>query len=130
MKRLPDWPMRLADYIESRHRMPFAWGSNDCAAFAAGAVHAITGQNVDMIERASAADAARLLASDGLIDRLDAIFGARCAVQFVRRGDIALLDLDGRPTCGVCTGAMVAAPGADGVLLLPKSRTFCGWRVG
>lgn len=43
MTRVEDWPERLAAFIEQRRKMPFAWGSNDCALFAADAVCAITG---------------------------------------------------------------------------------------
>lgn len=43
MHRLHDWPERLAGFLDSRQGEPFAWGSNDCALFAADAVQAITG---------------------------------------------------------------------------------------
>ena len=49
MKRLEDWPERLAAFVEARRAMPFRWGQNDCALFAADAVAAVTG--VDLAER-------------------------------------------------------------------------------
>ena len=38
MKRLEDWPERLAAYVDAHRDTPFRWGQNDCATFAAGAV--------------------------------------------------------------------------------------------
>ena len=39
MQRLHDWPERLAEYLKERVLMPLKWGTHDCCAFAAGAVH-------------------------------------------------------------------------------------------
>lgn len=44
-RRLPDWKPRLAAYLSSCARQPFAEGRHDCALFAAGAVGAMTGND-------------------------------------------------------------------------------------
>lgn len=43
IKRFPDWPERLAAYLESRRNAPFEFGVHDCCTFACDAVKAQTG---------------------------------------------------------------------------------------
>lgn len=43
--RHANWSRRLGDFLKERRSMPFAWGSNDCLAFAGAAVHALTGND-------------------------------------------------------------------------------------
>ena len=45
MTRHPEWPQRLAAYLETRQFAPFVWGSNDCCRFAADGVLAMTGHD-------------------------------------------------------------------------------------
>lgn len=46
MTRCEDWHARLAAYVFDAGRTPFAYGSHDCALFAAGAVEAMTGTDL------------------------------------------------------------------------------------
>jgi hypothetical protein len=46
MKRYHDWQVRFEAFIRECRHVPFAWGSNDCALFAADAVQAITGEHL------------------------------------------------------------------------------------
>ena len=46
--RFPDWPERLAAFLESRRESPKKWGYNDCGMFCADAIEVMTG--VDMAE--------------------------------------------------------------------------------
>ena len=46
MRRTPDWQHKLHDFLVARAKEPFAWGSNDCALFAADAIQAITGEDL------------------------------------------------------------------------------------
>ncbi len=43
--RLDDWTTRLAAYLAERQVMPFEWGVNDCMAFVAKGVEALTGHD-------------------------------------------------------------------------------------
>jgi len=43
LHRLPDWRPRLVSFVNSVRARPFAYGTHDCALFAAGAVEAMTG---------------------------------------------------------------------------------------
>jgi hypothetical protein len=92
MQRLPDWPARLAAHIEAHRALPFAWGTNDCATFAAGAVRAITGQ--DLLPRLvwptrrDAAHALRWLGGlrEAVGQRLPAV-----PLAYAQRGDVLLV---------------------------------------
>ena len=46
MSRLHDWPQRLDRYVAGLCDVPFAWGSADCCQFIAGAIHAVTGDDL------------------------------------------------------------------------------------
>jgi hypothetical protein len=46
LTRLSHWEESLSIYIANSREARFAWGSNDCALFAAGAVRAITGEDL------------------------------------------------------------------------------------
>ena len=46
MTRLHDWPQRLDRYVAGLCDVPFAWGSADCCQFIAGAIHAVTGEDL------------------------------------------------------------------------------------
>lgn len=127
--RNQDWPEALAAYVDSRRDVPFAWGENDCCSWAAGALEAMTGERPPMPEYADERAAARLLREESLRSRVDELYGPEIAPSFAQRGDLVLMDLDGRPTLGVSLGDGVAAPGADGVLVCPLSAAVAAWRV-
>ena len=64
MNKLQDWQLRFEAFIKERQTLPFAWGTNDCAVFAADCVQALTGVDVALPElraHTSELQAARLL---------------------------------------------------------------------
>lgn len=70
-KRYPDWPDRLAAFVHARRRLPFVWGSNDCAIFACDGWLALTGVDLAATFRGrydTAAGAARALRAHGCRD--------------------------------------------------------------
>jgi hypothetical protein len=127
--RREDWPERLSDYLESQRDVPFCWASHSCAAFAAGAVEAMTGQPVEMPRVESARDAVRMLEERSLRDRVDDVFGPEIVPAFARRGDLVLVDLAGRESVAVCIGADAAGPGPDGLVVVPMALVIAAWRV-
>ena len=131
MKRLEDWPERLAAYVDAHRDTPFRWGQNDCATFAAGAVEAITGHPMEVPIVESAQDYARFVADLGALREhaADHLGAPLASPAFARRGDVVLMLLDGRETLGVCIGVEAAAPGASGVLTVPMSAASAAWRV-
>lgn len=136
MTRFPDWPERLAAFIEARRRMPFAWGGHDCAMFAADAVVAITGTDPLALWRGSYADEAGAEAALGglpLAMFMDAALLAagatRVETSMAQRGDFVILDVGNMPTCGVCLGGSVAAPGVDRLHFLPMRLIRQAWAI-
>lgn len=131
MKRLEDWPERLAAYVDAHRDTPFRWGQNDCATFAAGAVEAITGHPMEVPIVESAQDYARFVADLGALREhvTDHLGEPLASPAFAQRGDVVLLLVDGRDSLGVCIGAQVAAPGPTGLLVVPLSRASTAWRV-
>jgi hypothetical protein len=145
LQRLPDWQTRFAALVAARRAVPFAWGSNDCAAFAADAVAALTGQDVAPAELrgevlgalADSADAAidaraiRLLRRNGGLAVLaSAVLGEQRAPVFATVGDIVLLDNAGREILAVCNGATAFAPGPRGLAVTDMSGAIGCWKVG
>lgn len=41
--RKPEWQQLLHEFLLTRRKQPFAWGTNDCALFAADAIQSFTG---------------------------------------------------------------------------------------
>lgn len=132
MTRLENWPSLLAAFVESRIEAPFVWGVNDCCAFAARAVEVITGREVfaDWATYADAAGAARVVQSAGGVDAIaDRVLGARIAAAFAQRGDVVLVEIDGRQSLAVCLGQVYAAPGVERLAFIPAGGAQCAWRV-
>ena len=138
MMRVSTWERRLGDYLASRRALPFAYGSNDCAMFAAGAVEALTGQDPAAAFRGayrSAAGSVRALRGIGegtLEATIDAIFPA-IAVGKIGRGDLVW---NGEAVV-VCIGAVALFVGQhgevdalhDGLVRVPRAEWVKGWRV-
>ncbi|HWA22334.1 MAG TPA: hypothetical protein VG735_08070 [Caulobacterales bacterium] len=130
--RRADWPERLAAYINGREAVAFAWGPNDCCSFAAGAVLALTGDDPMRALRRryrSARGATRLLNEQTLESHLDERF-ARVGVAMAHRGDVALVEIEGRPSVAIVEGEMLVAPGLNGLVRVPRGLAVGAWRVG
>jgi hypothetical protein len=136
-KRLSNWPRLLADFIESRRNVPFAWGTNDCCTFAADALMAIHGDDPMKHLRGTYADAPGAFEIIGTADDLPNVAGeilADCGFRevepaFAGRGDPVCVMLE-RPTCGVHLGNLIAAPGEQGLVFLPPREIVKAWRAG
>jgi hypothetical protein len=135
--RPEDWPERLAALAEARQEQPFAWGTNDCAMFAADWVLAVRG--VDPAEDLRGAyddeaGAAEILAGHGglgpLAEELMAAAGFEaCPVAFAQRGDVVLVEQRGVVALGVLELGVVLLPGPAGLMSLPLSAAFAAWAV-
>jgi hypothetical protein len=120
----------LFDFMQARRERPFAWGTNDCASFAADAVEAMTGERLQIPQAATPEAYARLLRDQGPLQAMvEALLGEPIPASFAQRGDVVLLVLDDRDTLGICVGADIAGPGADGVVLVPMSHAVAAWRI-
>lgn len=127
--RQQDWPEKLYAFLDARHDMPFDWATNSCVSFAADAVNEMTGTMPELPTFATAAEAAALLATRSLRDRVNDQFGPEIAPAFAQRGDLVLIDLAGRESIAVCVGVEAAGPGDTGLLMAPMSAAVAAWRV-
>lgn len=134
MTRRPDWPERLDAFLEERRDRMFAWGEHDCVLAAADWVLQATGR--DPIEGwrgrwSNAAEAARMIAKAGGIEAAVTVrLGLPLdAVAQAQRGDIALVEHDGRKTLGIVTDSGLACPGENGMVILPINAAGYAWRV-
>lgn len=132
-ERREDWPERLNEMIEMRRAMPFAWGVQDCASFAAACVAAMTdAAPLDGLPAwGSREDAEALLAELGGLDAaVTAMLGEPIAVTAARRGDVVRVDVAGVAALGICLGAYAAAPGPRGLEWADMRHWRQAWRVG
>ena len=133
MIRRQDWPEKLSDYILARAKMPFEWGANDCATFAADGIAEMTGEDpiADIRgEWKDAASAVRFIASEGgLASIVAGRFEQIAGVLFAQRGDVGLVTLDDREFVALCAGSHWAAPGPDHMVLLPLDKARVAFAV-
>jgi hypothetical protein len=123
-QRLPDWPERLAAYVEERRAQPFVWGNNDCASFAAGALRAMTGADpLGELTWTSEAEAQAVLARlGGLAWAARRVLGRPLpGHERAPRGAVVCARINDAPTLGVQLGAWWCAPGGPGLVF---RRTF------
>lgn len=127
MNRYPDWEVRLVDYLGQIARSPFAYGRNDCALFTAGAIRAMTGEDLARGYRGyrSLKAGHKLLRERGFDDHvaLAASLLTEVPPSFAARGDVAVVDGDDGPALGVVQGeaVYVLRPSGLGLILITKA---------
>lgn len=133
--RRKGWEQALAAYTRAALARPYAWGSQDCALFAAGAVAAITGEDFAAEFRGAYNDAdsaRRLLTQLGCVDVGD--LASRYLPEIdppeARRGDIVMIDGQFGPFLAVVDGRTAVGPAARGLTHSPVSMALRAWRVG
>lgn len=123
-------------FIESRQAMPHAWGkrANDCISFAALAVQALTGD--DVLARcghdwAGRRGALRVLAKvGGRAAAADLMLTRLPSPAFAHRGDVGLVETPAFASLVVVEGQLLVAPGASGLVRLPRSAMSIAWSAG
>jgi hypothetical protein len=132
--RRPDWPERLAAYIEACRRKPFAWGRFDCCGFVAGGVKALTGRDPMAAWRGlytTEAEALALLGVGGLAaavaEGMAGIGAQEVPVPLAQRGDVVVLELPAGSSAGLCDGSHAFAAGPAGLTRLPMSLAVRAW---
>lgn len=123
----------LIALLEGRASRPFEWGhdKHDCVSFAAAAVEAQTGENP--IRRlgytwSTERGAARLLNRLGGVAAVADLALTRLpAPAFAHRGDIGLVEIEGRQSLVVIEGELVAGPGLAGLVRGPRSALTLAW---
>jgi hypothetical protein len=133
MKRLPDWQLRLEAFERERAEVPFAWGSNDCALFAADAVQAITGVHLcpDLRGHRNVREGGRAIAALGGARAIACkALGHPLPPAFARVGDVVVVQAGKREALAVCNGQTAIAPGEHGMVAIPMAQALSAWRVG
>ncbi len=131
--RRDGWERILYEFLDSRRMMPFEWGRNDCAMFAADWVMIATGHDPAAEWRGTYSDASIMRQMKG--NRLAKLVSDKfdeCAVMEAHRGDIGLVAPSGSiqmPALCVIDTLAVFGPGSDGLVSLPRSALMRAWRV-
>jgi hypothetical protein len=118
MMRVDNWPARLYEVIERNRQVDFAWGTTDCFCFAADCVLAITGCDFLKDYRGRYSDqetAEQFIAKYGNVeDALGALLEPLAAIEtpvlLAQRGDVAVLEINGKLVCGIWEGRFALAP--------------------
>ena len=105
--------MTLRAYLKSHAETRFAYGTHDCALFAAGWVQLATGRDLTRAIRYSTrTEGLAALAALGFADHV-ALAEAdlpTIPVAFAQRGDLAVLMRRGQRVLGIVLGERVVAP--------------------
>lgn len=140
MIRLPDWEIRLHDYLVATATAVFGYDHSrnpehlDCCVFASGAVEALTGQDPipEFRGRYSTefgAQRALLKYGAGTLEAtLDAKFEER-GVAFARRGDLVF----SQGAVGLClgaTGRFLTEADGGGFHDVPRAEWAKSWSIG
>jgi len=132
--RLPDWQLRLAEFMGSRFAMPFNWGTNDCCLFAADAVLAMTGIDHAASLRGTYTTAlgAQRIVDDagGMLALTEGMLGGAMSPLLAGVGDVVLVKNEGRELLAICNGVNTLSPGAAGLVGLETfNHGLAAWRI-
>ena len=134
VERYEDWPKRLSNYLAERKNMPFEWGVNDCMAFVAKGVEAITGTDFfpDFSNYTDEISAFEMLsANGGAAGIISKCLGSSTKdIMKANRGDVVLFRMP-EITAGIVddSGQAIALVSKDGLLRLPLSKAYRVWKV-
>tara|TARA_Y100001973_G_scaffold24822_1_gene37115 strand:+ start:531 stop:962 length:432 start_codon:yes stop_codon:yes gene_type:complete len=141
--RVPNWDIKLAEYVNSLHDYPFVWGENDCITFVNNCVEIIRGQSFadDCLGDYTTPKSALLhyrrklmhLEYDTVIDMLDDRLG-RFEGRFPSRGFVVGRPVDQKiGVLPIILGIVVSDLGAflcdDGMVLLSLDENDLFWSV-
>ena len=135
IERVENWKHKLGQLIQKDRNRLFEWGVHDCCMFAASAIEAQTGHDPAAKYREtyrcerSALEVMKKEGCEGLRDFVELFLGAHDGLLNVRRGDIALINFEGRDTLGVVYGGVIV-PGEKGLVSVPLQSCIMNWRVG
>lgn len=139
MTRRQDWQRRLEELLTAAEGRAFAWGSWDCAVFAAAVVEAVTGRNPFPWSLGTYSDvkgARRFLRAGkwkSLEIAIEAVVGNRRATPLLaQRGDLVIT---AGPELGAAAGVVdlsgewLVCLSPSGLCRLPLSSALAAWSV-
>lgn len=133
MVRFPDWPVRLAAFVEARRERAFSWGESDCCLFVCDGVVAMTGVDPGARWRglySTEKGARRLLRDNDGVSGLAALaFGVPVVAALAGRGDVVLIDTPSGEALALCIGANIAAQGECGIEFHPVGAAKAAWKI-
>ncbi len=132
MKRKDNWPRKLNTYLQEVQHNTFEYGVHDCCTFMAGAIIAITGEDImkefrgKYHDEATYQEALDTLGQGSVYKTLRQKLGKPVHGAMGQRGDIAFLD--GR--CGIVIGRQAIFLYKEGLGLIPISQIQRAFKVG
>lgn len=131
--RLPNWERRLTAAVQTHMGVDAVWGVSDCYLLADDCVLAITGERMhpDHLGYKTEMGAAKKLRKRGFSD-VGAAFAARfesIPPSLAQRGDIGVIERDGKVYGGVFTSLGFAARGHQTLEFHPASDVTRAYRV-
>lgn len=133
MKRLPDWRTRLTAYVVDTAHDPFVPGKTDCALWAAGAVEAMTGEDLARGFRGyrTIAGGWKKLKAKGFVDHVALLASVLEEIPpaFAQVGDVAVVAGEDGPALGIVQGELIYVSAPAGRSLLPLSHARRAFRV-
>lgn len=119
--RCADWEAALSAYLAEHRNAALEWGVLDCGRFAAGAVEAMTGDNLlpkgTYSTELGAAKVLRKAGFDTLAEYMDSVLPVT-PLAMARRGDVVMSD----GALGICIGAEGLFLPIEGAGLVRKYR--------
>lgn len=134
IKRKYEWETELHNYLCSVSRQEFKPGAFDCALFVAGAVKAMTGENLvpDIGAYKTIKAGIKKLKAAGYQDHIDiaAKYFEEIHPAFLQAGDIAVVDGETDNALGIVQGsAIYVLPPGGCVGVVPLTDAKRGFRI-
>lgn len=131
--RFPHWPQALADSIQAAGIRVFGYGGFDCCLFCADVVESMTGVDYAASLRGYATEdeAYEIISGYGSIEAMVTSLLGREPIHpsSAGRGDVVLMEIDGRETLGICLGVRSAFPQHTGLRQHLTWLARCAWRI-
>lgn len=129
MVRREGWPLLLSGYLKNMRKLPFKWGNNDCAMFAANWVVNCTGFDPAEDYRGRYKTEEEALSFGTVESLVTASMGEpSTSMNLAGRGDIVLTK---HGACGIIddSGSKVAVMTVEGMKKIPLSDAVKFWKV-
>ena len=109
--RHDDWEERLNAVVAKHQAMPGEWGKSDCWIMAMDAVEAVTGERIlpHLQKYSTEAEGYKHFRKAGyketVEEALTDVLGEPISPLMAQRGDVGVIEREGRISCGVFTSA-------------------------
>tara|TARA_R100000773_G_scaffold14878_2_gene13612 strand:+ start:949 stop:1371 length:423 start_codon:yes stop_codon:yes gene_type:complete len=138
MKKLPQWEIRLFDFISSNKDKSFKWGKWDCCIFVIEAVRAMTETEILKPSWNNKLEALFFIKENGkTINSATTKFLKKSGLKtidknFITAGDVVLLkDIhnNNEQIMGICTGNLIACVSEEGISYRENQSAVKVWRI-